>query len=55
MIITIQVEVEKVSGPFASREAIGEEIISMVDGQVSVSGVSSDSEYEILNVEVVAS
>lgn len=50
MLITIEVEVEKTSGPFASRDAIGEALAGMLDvGSVSV----DDSEYEVVNTNVL--
>jgi hypothetical protein len=50
MTIKMEVEVEKVSGPFASREAIGAELVEML----SVDDVTVDeSVYEILEVQVI--
>lgn len=50
MLVTIEVEVERVSGPFASRDAIGEALAEMVDvGSVYV----DDSEYEVVGVNTV--
>jgi hypothetical protein len=50
MIVTLEVEVERVTGPFRSRDQIGEELAEMVDGTVYV----DDSEYEVVNVDVLA-
>lgn len=50
MIVRLEVEVERVSGKFVSKEDVAEELVSAVDiGSIYV----DDSEYEITNVVVV--
>lgn len=50
MILNIEVEVERTSGRFVSKDAIFEELAAQLDiGTVQV----EDSEYDILNVNLV--
>lgn len=49
MMITLEIEVQHVAGPFVSKDDIGEELASAVDtGSVMV----EDSEYEVLDVQI---
>lgn len=56
---TVEVEVERVSGKFASRDEIGESIENAMDndlGSIELSGLGADgeSEYEVTNVTITA-
>lgn len=54
--IFVEVEVERVSGLFASKEEITEAIISEIEnanpGSISGVGANGDSEYEITDFNV---
>ena len=53
---TVEVEVERTQGKFASRDEISEAVVEMLDGanEGTVDGVGADgdSEYEIVSWEV---
>lgn len=52
---TVEVEVERVQGKFASRDEIGELILEQLQGaDIDVSGVGADgdSEYEVVSFDV---
>lgn len=53
---TIEVEVERVSGKFASKDEIADQIREALDsadpGTISNVGADSDSEYEVVNWSV---
>ena len=55
---TVEVEVERTQGKFASRDEISEAVVEMLDGanEGTVDGVGADgdSEYEIVSWEVTA-
>lgn len=50
--IVIEAEVEKTSGKFVSREALGEEIVSELQGADPGSLSVDDSEYDVTSWEV---
>jgi len=53
---TVEVEVERVQGKFASRDEISEQLLEAVEGadpgSVDGVGVDGDSEYEVTSWEV---
>jgi len=55
---TVEVEVERTQGKFASRDEISAAVVEMLDGadEGTVDGVGADgdSEYEIVSWEVTA-
>lgn len=51
MIIRVEIEVERISGKFASREDVAQALITEIES-VSLGGLGADgdSEYEIVSV-----
>ena len=54
---TVEVELERSAGKFASREEMAEEIIEALEsadpGYLSGLGIAGDSDYDVTNWEVI--